>query len=242
MFCLRRLLVDSPYSFQDGPHLLVDFEKAAYASFQVQFRNSEVHGCFFHFKQALHRHVQDLGFQKKYVEDRAFRIRVSSLGALAFLPQEHVAAGFNLLVGAFDPSEKPLLDYFEATWVGKRHGRGFNRKAPVFAIALWSMYDRAKEGDMLTTNAAEIFHRKFADFVVQAAHPIIPVFVHHLKKQQALTNNDSSKISLGQVLNETPECKVRTTRIKELVRRYDENQKTDELVDSIALLYLSAGV
>ena len=84
-----------------------------------------------------------------------------------------------------------------------------------------------------------IFHRKFANFVVQAAHPIVPVFIHHLKKQQALTNNDSSKIAMGQVLKETPECKARTTSIKELIRRYDENHKTGELVDNIALLYLS---
>ena len=46
----------------------------------------------------------------------------------------------------------------------------------MFAQELWNVHDRAQAGDMLTSNNAELFHRKFADSIVQVSHPTIPTF------------------------------------------------------------------
>ena len=91
--------------------LLVDFEKAAYGAFIAIFRGCDVHGCFFHFKQAIHRKIQELGLQTKYTDNLAFRVRISSLGALSFVPPDHVKGAFNDLAGFFEDDEKPLLQY-----------------------------------------------------------------------------------------------------------------------------------
>lgn len=92
-------------------NLMVDFEKAAYAAFLQVFVGAKVSGCFFHFKQAIHRRIQELGLQTKYKDNLSFRIRVYSLGGLAFVQPEHVRGAFNELVGKFQDDETPLIQY-----------------------------------------------------------------------------------------------------------------------------------
>ena len=60
----------------------------------------------------------------------------------------------------------------------------------MFPIALWNNYERVIHDELLTTNNAEHFHRKFKHNIVQGVHPSIPTFLEHLKSQQALTSND----------------------------------------------------
>ena len=57
---------------------------------------------FFHFKQAIHRKIQEMGLQTKYRDSLPFRVRVSSLGALSFVPEQHVDGAFNELDGLFE--------------------------------------------------------------------------------------------------------------------------------------------
>ena len=221
----------------DSKTLLVDFEKASYQAAQEEFEEIDLGGCFFHFKQALHRHVQDLGLQVKYGIDPEFRMRVSSLGALAFLPVADVPAAFDLVAASFMEDEQGLITYFEGTWVGKKQRNG-HRKPPIFPIDLWNCYTWAKEGGQLTTNNAEQFHRKFADYSVQGSHPTMPAFIESLKKQQALTNNDMSKLELGQTKEEARETKIRNARIQTLIGNFDETKDAGALVKGIATLYL----
>jgi hypothetical protein len=49
--------------------LLVDFEQASYLAAEAEFMGINIGGCSFHFKQAMHRHVQELGLATKYNED-----------------------------------------------------------------------------------------------------------------------------------------------------------------------------
>ena len=77
-------------SADDHPTILLDFEKAAFNAWAECVGDYNLGGCFFHFKQCLHKRVQELGLQAKYCTNVDFRIRVSSLGALAFLPVHQV--------------------------------------------------------------------------------------------------------------------------------------------------------
>jgi hypothetical protein len=60
--------------------LLTDFEKASFAAAQEQFGLS-LGGCFFHFKQAVHRHLQELGLQEKKCEHGTHDPQCTSSGA-----------------------------------------------------------------------------------------------------------------------------------------------------------------
>ena len=91
------------------------------------------------------------------------------LCALAFLPVADVTPTFEKMLVAFKPDERKLTDYFEATWIGKKRGRG--RVAPKFPLALWNIHDRAKDAEMLTTNHAEMFHRCFSDSLCRGLIP-----------------------------------------------------------------------
>ena len=120
-------------------------------------------------------------------------------------------------------------------------GLDFERKPPMFPITLWSTHDRAFEGDMLTTNNAELFHRKFRHNIVQGTHPSMLAFIAHLQTQQSLTNNDLTKIEMGDVHKETKECKKRNARIQELLRRRrTEEIDVAQLLEGIATVYLAS--
>ena len=145
---------------QDDPTVLLDFEKAVFQVVALKVGWHNVGGCYFHFSQAVMKHVQTLGLRIKYGSDLAFRLRVGMLRALSFLPEEAVESTFQQLEAKFEVDEKPLLTYFEKTWIGEPKARG-GRKAPLFPLSMWSVHKRAKEGNLLTTNNAELYHRHF---------------------------------------------------------------------------------
>jgi hypothetical protein len=51
-----------------------DFEKAAVNVFTEEFPNSRLQGCFFHFSQAIYRHVQSAGLQASYAANPEFAL------------------------------------------------------------------------------------------------------------------------------------------------------------------------
>ena len=46
--------------------IMIDFERAAFNALTQNFPNAEIQGCFFHFGQAIWRHIQALGLQQRY--------------------------------------------------------------------------------------------------------------------------------------------------------------------------------
>jgi hypothetical protein len=67
-----------------------DFEKAAVNVFTEEFPNSRLQGCFFHFSQAIYRHVQSAGLQASYAANPEFALMLRHLPALAFVPIQNV--------------------------------------------------------------------------------------------------------------------------------------------------------
>ena len=66
-------------------------------------------------------------------------------------------------------------------------------------------------------------------------------FIAHLQTQQSLTNNDLTKIEMGDVHKETKECKKRNARIQELLRRRrTEEIDVAQLLEGIATVYLAS--
>ena len=169
---------------------------------------------------------------KKYNEDRAFRMRVSRLGALAFLPPDDVADAFS---GMAD--ENAFVKYFEKTWVGELLRSGV-RKPPMFPLDLWSVHGRALNRSFLTNNNAEVFHGNYRTRLVPGKHPSMPTFVEGLKSQQRLLNHDVAQVNLGASRKERPVTVTRTERLGKLCEKYNGDFDTNFLLDGVANLYL----
>lgn len=167
--------------------LLTDFEPASYKTATEIFGEMDVGGCWFHFKQALHKRLQHCGLAPKYSRDISFRLRLDSFAAMAFLRPEDVTTVFELIKMECDDAGQESVQYVEDTWVGRFNPATHRRKAPAFAVSLWNLHCRLSAR---TSNACERFHNRLALLNPGAPHPPMPKFVDMLKKHQRLTNLD----------------------------------------------------
>lgn len=140
-------------------HIIFDFERAIINAAAENFPNAELHGCNFHFGQAIWRHVQSVGLQAEYAQNTTFQQNIKTLMALAFVPPENVVAAFEALVrndfwvdneeSPFNAEKQNLLSYFESTYIGSFARFTQTRKNPLFAHKLWNMYDCTKKRKFL---------------------------------------------------------------------------------------------
>ena len=76
------------------------------------------------------RQVQNKGLTTKYNADEYFRLNITKLIALAFVPLDQIITGFDLIVNQLDDDDDDdadaddSIDYFEKTWVGQPKSRG----------------------------------------------------------------------------------------------------------------------
>ena len=95
--------------------VIIDFERAALNALDTVYPATEKKGCLFHLSKAIYRRVQSEGLQPDYENNVQFRTNIRSLAALAFVPVADIQASFDAL--ANNCGNRPLLDYFEATYV-----------------------------------------------------------------------------------------------------------------------------
>ncbi len=146
-------------------------------------------GCFFHLSQCVWRRVQSEGLQERYSNDPDFALQVRHLPALAYVPESDVITTFEELLDStyYTDNEillRPILDYFEDTWIGRIDRRG-RRRQPQFQINLWNCYEAVKDGIPKTNNSVEGWHRGFSQ-LLSAHHPNIWKFIKGLKKEQSV--------------------------------------------------------
>ncbi|XP_076066127.1 uncharacterized protein LOC143039768 [Oratosquilla oratoria] len=133
---------------------MVDFERTMINSLHAVFNRTKIKGCFFHFCQNIYRKVQALGMQQTYLNDQEFTLSMRMFAALAFVPTAEIEETFDKLLGIMAPDSQPILDYFEDTYIG-RPCRRRGRRELMFDMALWDMYNRAKEELPRTNNSVE---------------------------------------------------------------------------------------
>ena len=178
--------------------ILLDFELAAINSFQSEFPQAQVSGCFFHLNQAVIRKVNELGLKRRYETDNEFAMLVKSLPALAFVPVDEVGEIFEELGASFpDEAEcNALIAYFESTYI---HGPrvGGRVRNPRFEPRLWNHYEDAQVCAPKTTNCCEGFHNSLKSLFM-CSHPTMWSFfsgirkdigIHRLTLNNALVQN-----------------------------------------------------
>jgi len=185
-----------------------DFEQAAIRAVQLEFPDTEVKGCFFHFTQALWRKIQDIGLAVPYKEDDAVKTWVRRAAGLPLIPPEDVQ---DVWVEAME--ETPAIhdaqrfnDYMVTTWVDDDAR---------FPIALWNHFHTTGPR---TNNNLEGFHHKL-NRTLPHRHPNVYRFIEMIKMIEKTEAAKQRQIDLGAALPPRKrvyrECENRLSRLRE---------------------------
>ncbi|KAG1653159.1 hypothetical protein GQR58_025784 [Nymphon striatum] len=102
---------------------VVDFEKGLWKGLRSVFQNPIIHGCSFHFAQALYKQVQKKGLQHEYEQKGNVYELLRKVFALPFLPADDIASAFQKLSDKVDASACRLTAFFQYvhdTWITNR--------------------------------------------------------------------------------------------------------------------------
>lgn len=170
-------------------NVMTDFEKASINAIKTVFPTVTQTGCYFHFRQAIYKKIQQFGLSDNYSSDESFALELRKLSALAFVPPDDVIAAYDYLLSTFFFNEEiiePILSYFEKTWVGQKH-TGNRRRQPLFPITLWNQQANVLNGLSKTNNVVESWHNSFNQ-ILGSSHPSIWKLMQDHQKQQHLND------------------------------------------------------
>ena len=195
----------------------MDFELANIQAWEDQFPSAKIHGCLFHFSQAVLRKLRKLGLYALYQDknDATLKNYVKTILGLPFLHECLMHDAWHAIlddvrpdIGPFNDQLKEFLAYFTDTWICNREN---------YNIDMWNCY---KEYEDRTNNVAEAFHFKLNHN--RASHPNIFVFIDILKELQVETERllDSDY----NIDNESPKTKATNKTIEESYDEYENLQ------------------
>jgi hypothetical protein len=176
---------------------MTDFERsilnAITTSFGQQVRTKT---CYFHLTQNTWRKLQNLNLVNKYKEDKETRIYVGMIDGLAFLPVDKVLDGMNYLKEICPEHLKPILEYFDSTYVTGTTRR--NRIVPpIYPPEKWNVYEATIEEKARTNNLCESWNNGFKH-LVGYNHPTIWALIEALRKDAIMIKNQIRKEKLGE--------------------------------------------
>lgn len=205
-----------------------DFENASISSVSTLFPDTQLHGCYFHFNQALWRKIQSIPvILNLYNNDSDFKISLRMISALSFVPHDDVSYAYEQLINSnYFLTHHQILNefklYFEHTWIGS-HLPGSQNRNPLFPIMLWNSYSTIRSSLPLTNNSLEGWHHGFHR-LVNSNHPSLWTFINKLKEQHSLTQLELRQVQSGvQVRRQKKVYKARYERIKRLVDQYNRS-------------------
>lgn len=221
-------------------HATVDFEGGAISAFRDSIGFVELHGCHFHFCQAIFRHLTVLGLKREYMDSRfsGFSIFVRSVFALAFLPMERIRETFEALLVRLDEDyedagrESPqglveFIVYIHRTWLGDN---------PKYSKELWNV---GNLGDRRTNNYVEGWHSACLRHFGVGTN--LWKFIHQLQKLEIQNRATLQLHEAGENLpNRTARQKRKEHKIETILYRYNRGGYRTDLSFIRALAYLQA--
>lgn len=210
--------------------VVMDFEQASMQAIRAVIPETTTEGCFFHLSQNIWRRIQSLGIGPTYVADEQCRLQCKLLGALAFLPLEEVADGFEEIDEQRERDHRNddmarLYAYFEDTYVGRPFRRG--RRTALFPPETWNVLRRTEEGLPRTSNKMEGWHRAIQTSY-DCAHPSMWKFLQGLQKEEQLQRANLRQFMAGEDAPQSKRYKEVNKRIKTLIARY-RNQEVNRI-------------
>ena len=216
-----------------SPRLIhVDFELAVITELTRIFPNVNILGCSFHFNQSIYRRIQsETELLLAYRNDLDFALKLRKFPALAYVPIQDVASGFNrLLSSPFVRQNEDILsefiNYFESQWVGR------SRNPPRFQIEWWNVFETTLEGVGRTNDHMEGWHSAFSGRV-NCRNPSFHKLVEHLKAEQGLTEYVVTNVAArgGGSIPTKRKFLKRQKRLYEIVSRYGNGDLIAYLLD-----------
>lgn len=147
--------------------MMVDFEIGFTLACQEVFPNVRIKGCYFHFCQAILRHMQESSLKSLYDRDLELAHEIKKICALIFVPPNNVLSSYEKLKKSSYYAENievlsELLLYVEKTWIGTPKRRNRGQIAPLFDIEMWNHYSSVVNGEPRTNNNVEGWFRRLS--------------------------------------------------------------------------------
>ncbi|CAF3352145.1 unnamed protein product [Rotaria sp. Silwood1] len=193
--------------------IMTDFEPGLSKSISIEFTEETIQkGCFFHFCQAVYRHVQSTGLSSTYLDNIMVRSAIRQLMALALVPESHAPILFINVAQELTDVERDeiqdLLDYFNNYWMRK--------------ISTWNVFNTPDR----TNNYSEGYNHRFKRRL-QKSHPNIWVFMDSLRKEINTIHDLIVQINTGmKPRSKRSQSKIAEQRMKELYDRFNNNKIT----------------
>ncbi|KAK4872354.1 hypothetical protein RN001_014383 [Aquatica leii] len=207
--------------------LMTDFEQAALSAFNMEFPGITKTGCFFHLQQSVWRKVQSVGLKCRYESDREFARWIKMIPVLALISEGNVSNALDELVEneEFLEETRPIANYFEDVYIGRRLRRG--RQIPAFPTLLWNVYQRTLNDQHRTNNHVEGWHRGFQQ-TCQLLFPNIYISVYSvLERTTGYPQLRNCAINLWQ----SWKCKKQEICISTRVKRIAEDYQTKNVIN-----------
>ena len=145
--------------------IVCDFEISLLNAAETEFPQAKIAGCFFHFCQAIWRHVQQLGLARAYRRLPQVKKFIRRLMAMGYLPLALVRINFFLMFQSNtvrrlfrrQPALRQLVDYFRRNYIDGNFRprlwnvfeRGMNTRTnnhsegwAVFMLCLWCVFKK----------------------------------------------------------------------------------------------------
>ena len=176
---------------------------------------------------STYRRIQRFGLEKRYDTDE-LQHQLKLLVAVAFVPVEYVVRAFEVVLDEKMISDegKPIVDYFEDTWIGRLERR--ERRRPLFEHGLWNFYQQTLEGKQKTNNLVEGWHRSLIN-QFHGKNPSIWKFIEGLMREQSMPELKLNQQLSGQQSRSNSKRKTENRRLLLLVANfYSDFQDTQE--------------
>ena len=172
--------------------ILSDFETATLNAISAIFPEAQMIGCSFHLAQNLWRKIQKSQLVTFYRENEHARLMCKMLLALSYVPERDVQFVFEVLIEDFPDELKPIANYWEQNYVGRR----LHDITPRFRIDFWNMHDRIKTDLPKSNNSLEAWHKSF-EKMLDCHHPNIARLIVAMKKEQNFGELYISRYRMG---------------------------------------------
>lgn len=149
---IKALVLRKTGEILDPARIVIDFEASLKSAIQLEFPQTIVSGCFFHFCSSLWRKVQKLGLHTPYRRDASLKKTIRMIMAIAFIPPALVRFNFDLfrnsnrtqrLIQRY-PTFQQWIDYVNSTYIAR---------TAIFQAPMWNLF--ARNRDTRTNNHLE---------------------------------------------------------------------------------------